>query len=128
MLDVGPVRDRQKVLRTRQGERPQAGPEPAGEQQGLQLPETVFDERPMRAIPTAITVTPTQRSAGICSWNMNLAVPEGETPFAAAEILSEVADHLDSVEAFLQKAITPPRRAALGLSGLGRPVKDSPQA
>lgn len=66
------------------------------------------------------------------SWNLELAIPEGGEKFTADELLREIGEHFDSVALFMGKAITPVRRAVLGLTGMAtagtRPVKDDPQA
>ena len=57
MLDVGAIGNREEMLGAREGERSQPGPEPAGEEKCLQLPVAVLDEKPMRAMPTAMSFT-----------------------------------------------------------------------
>lgn len=50
------------------------------------------------------------------SWNLNLAVPEGDSPLDVERVLELVVDHFDAAEAMLQRALrTSPRRSVLGL-------------
>lgn len=67
VIDVRHVCDRQQVFGTSVGKGPQARAYSARKDESLQDPVVPLNEKPIMAIPTATTTTPSQRRAVTCS-------------------------------------------------------------